>query len=63
MGTGVSFDQYMVGKQRYIYSILLREGITHEEMELGKVFDGDPFNTKTVLPKNIYFHFHKNIYN
>ena len=59
---GISFDEYVIGKQRYIYNILLREGLTHEEMRLGLVFYIDPFSTKTILPKNIYFHFRENIY-
>jgi len=63
MSMGISFDEYVNEKGKYIYNILLGEGITHEEMDLGGVFDRDPFSTKTVLPKNIYFHFHKDIYN
>ena len=58
----ISFDEYVEGKQLYIYKILLREGFTHEEMITGGVFLKDPTNTKTVLPQNVYFHFHKDFY-
>lgn len=49
-GQGVSFDEYVKGKQRYISKILMKQGMTKEEM-IGNVYNTDPDDTSISIPR------------